>query len=137
MAVPENCATFFSSCADKFKNMSWDMFWKMLIATDSNGCPAIRVTGVSGGGGGGAVTLPSAVRVVSRTVDAVAGNKTVASGARSVTIELSGDFVGSLLGDSAVVPGASYNFAVQQNDDVLGVIAYVITSGSVTITKIV
>ena len=137
MAVPESCATFFSSCADKFKNMSWDMFWKMLIATDSNGCPAIRVTGISGGGSGGAVTLPSTVRTVSRTVDAVSGNKTVASGSRSVTIELSNDFVGSLLGDNTVIPGASYNFAVQQNDDVLGAIAYVVTSGSVTITKIV
>lgn len=137
MAVPENCATFFSSCADKFKNMSWDIFWKMLIGTDENGCPAIRVTGISGGGGGGAVTLPSSVRVVTRTVDSVAGSKTITSGSRSVTIELSNDFVGSLLGDNTVIAGASYNFAVQQNDDVLGAIAYVITSGSVTITKIV
>lgn len=43
--APNICPGFFSSCADKFKNMSFDMFWKWLIEEDINGCPAVRVTG--------------------------------------------------------------------------------------------
>lgn len=135
MAYPEDCPSWFD-CTDERRNLPTDLVLRQMIVADENGCPALR-TSSGGGGGAGAVTLPSTVRTVTRTVDAVAGNKTVTQGARSVTIELSGDFVGSLLGDNTVIPGASYNFAVQQNDDVLGVIAYVITSGSVTITKIV
>ena len=135
---PNDCESFFT-CEDgkKSKNLTWDQFWKFLIGTDANGCPVVKTSSSGGGGGGGAVTLPQTIRTVTRTVDAVAGNKTVNSGARSVTIELSNDFVGSLLGDNTVTPGGIYNFAVNQNDDVLGAIAYVITSGSVTITKIV
>lgn len=133
---PNDCPSWFD-CTPERKDLTTDLVLRQMIVEDENGCPALRTTSSGGGGVGGAVTLPSAVRTVTRTVDSVAGSKTVPQGARSVTIELSGDFVGSLLGDNTVVPGASYNFAVQQNDDVLGVIAYEITSGSVTITKIV
>lgn len=144
MAFPDDCTSFFT-CEDgkKSKDLTWDQFWKFLIGSDSNGCPVLRTDATGGGGGGGAVTLPSTTRTVSRTVVTGAGAGSVASGARSVTIELSNDFAGSLLGDAdinnggTVIPGASYNFAVSQNDDVLGAIGYILTSGKITITKIV
>lgn len=40
-----NCPGFFSDCSDFFKQMTWGLFWKWLIDSDPNGCPAVRVTG--------------------------------------------------------------------------------------------
>lgn len=83
----------------------------------------------------GSFTASSTQRTVTRTSDAVAHSSSVAAGARSVSIETSSDFTGSILGVAASGDRV-YDFAVQQNDDTLGAIAYVITTGSIIITKI-
>lgn len=64
------------------------------------------------------------------------GSGTVAAGARSVSFETSSDFSGTILGVAAQ-PDRVYDFAVQQNDDTLGAIAYNVSTGSMIITKIV
>ena len=136
--IPESCATFFSSCADKFKNMSWDMFWKMLIATDANGCPAVRTTAVISGPI--AFTPSSNERPPSRVIVSAVGAGSVPAGARSINIELSSDFTGSLDGDDTITgmltPGGSYNWAVNQNDDFLGELNYEILTGRIAIQKV-
>lgn len=78
--------------------------------------------------------LSSTERTPTRASVAVSGS--VAAGARSVSMETSSDFSGTILGFTAQ-PDRVYDFAVQQNDDTLGAIAYVITTGSIIITKIV
>lgn len=46
MAFPNDCESFFT-CADgkKSKDLTWASFWKFLIGSDDNGCPAVKVTG--------------------------------------------------------------------------------------------
>lgn len=125
----ENCPSFFD--CDKAKGMSLEQVIKDMIIDDGNGCPVWR--GTSGGGGGGGST--STQRTPSRTKVTASG--AVAAGARSVTLEFSLDFVGSVLGSSDITPGGSLSFSVNQNDDTLGAIAYTITAGHIIINKVV
>lgn len=127
------CNNWFDCQDERTRNLGFEQAFKLLFTKDANGCPSLRTSGAGGGGGGGAVTLPSTARVPSRTVVTTSGS--VAAGARSVALELSSDFVGSILGDNTVIAGAIYPFVVYQNDDTLAAIAYTITSGSITISK--
>lgn len=71
----------------------------------------------------------------SKTTESTAGAGSVASGAKSVTIITSTDFVGTLLGDTATADSV-YTFAVQGNN-ILNSIDFNITAGSLQILKIV
>lgn len=83
----------------------------------------------------GAVTLPSTVRTPSVTNVGV-GAGSVAAGAKSVIIVTSEDFTGTILGVTAN-PNTAYSFAVNQNDDTLAIIAYVVSTGSIIINKVI
>lgn len=87
-------------------------------------------------GTGGGISLSSTTRTPSRTVISAGATGSIAAGARSMTIELSTDFVGSLLGDNTVIAGGIYNLAVNQNNDVIGAVAWTRTAGSLTVTRL-
>lgn len=82
-----------------------------------------------------AVTLPSTARTPSVTnIGVSVGN--IAGGAKSVIILTSEDFSGSILGVTAN-PNTAYSFAVNQNDDTLAAIAYVVSVGSIIVNKVI
>lgn len=80
----------------------------------------------------GTFSPSSTQRTQTRTLNAVIAASSVAAGARSVTIETSEDFTGTILGVTAQ-PSRIYEWTANQNDDTLGAIAYQITAGSVII----
>lgn len=137
-----DCNSWFDCGDEKKQNLGWFQILKLLITKDSNGCPTLRTTGSGGSGSGGAVTLPSTTRSATRTIISAAGAGSVPAGARSITIELSSDFTGTIDGDTTsaggmLTPGASYNWAISQNDDKLGAIGFNITTGKIAIQKVV
>lgn len=81
--------------------------------------------------------IPAAVeRVASAAV--VTSSGSVAAGAQSVGFLLSADFTGTIAGAST--PGTNYTVVgpfVAKGADTLGAIAYVVTTGSLTILKTV
>lgn len=129
-----SCTSWFDCSDGKNNNLGLDQVIKLLIDVDENGCPVFRTSTSSGGGTSGAVTLPSTSRIPSRALVSVDGF--VSAGSRSVTLETSSDFMGTILGVVAQASGF-YTYAVNQNNDTIGEIAYTISSGSITINKIV
>jgi len=79
------------------------------------------------------VSIATTTETPSKTT--VIADGTVASGAKSVTFITSSDFTGSILGDTAQA-SAAYLFTASLNNT-LGALAYVITTGSIEILKIV
>ena len=83
----------------------------------------------------GTFTAQSTQRAVVRTLDASGVPNTIPAGHKSVTIETSGDFAGTIQGVVATASNA-YTFKVDLNNDTLGPISYNATSGSVIVTTI-
>lgn len=134
MAEPgdNTCQSYFDCGDEKTRNLSLQQIIMKAMGKTSAGCAALRVIASITG----SFTASSTQRTVTRTVDSTVHASAVAAGARSVTIETSDTFTGTILG-AAAEPSRAYTFAVNQNDDTLGAIAYEITAGSITITKIV
>lgn len=126
--IPESCATFFSSCADKFKNMTWDMFWKMLIGTDTNGCPAVRVMGTLNAELTPATpvqrTLPAS------TSNAASGN--VPAGAKWINFVTSSDWSGNING-SDYPAGFGMMYPPLPNGDTYPSVAWTRTTGTIRV----
>lgn len=134
MAEPgdNTCQSYFDCGDEKTRNLSLQQIIMKAMGKTAAGCAALRVIASISG----SFTASSTQRVVTRTVDSTVHTTSVTAGARSVTIETSDTFTGTILGAAAEASRA-YTFAVNQNDDTLGAIGYEITAGSVTITKIV
>lgn len=134
MAEPgdNTCESYFECGDEKTRNLSLQQIFMKLIGKTAAGCAAMRVIASISG----SFTASSTQRTASRSVDSTVHSTSVPAGARSVTIETDENFTGTILG-AAAVANRAYTFAVSQNDDTLGAIAYEITAGSVTITKIV
>lgn len=128
----QECESYFDCGDEKTRNLSLQQIIMKLIGKTAAGCAALRVIASISG----SFTASSTQRTVTRTVDSTVHSDSVAAGARSVTIETSDTFTGTILGAAADASRA-YTFAVNQNDDTLGAITYEITAGSITITKIV
>lgn len=136
MAEPgdNTCQSYFDCGDEKTRNLSIQQILMKLVGKTAAGCAALRVLATFSGTV--TATPPSTQRTVSRTQDTTIHSSSVAAGARSVSIETSDTFTGTILGVAAQ-QSRVYDFAVQQNDDTLGAIAYEITAGSIIITKIV
>ncbi len=109
--------------------LSDSMLWRKLLRRTGN-CFSLAVSAVVTG----TFSPSSTQRTQTRTLNSTIAASSVAAGARSVTIETSEDFTGTILGVIAQ-PSRIYEFEAKQNDDTLGTIAYVITAGSVIIGK--
>lgn len=125
--MADECNSWFD-CSNLKSSLSPEQLFKLLITKGDNDCPSLRIAGTF------TSSASSTRRTPSRTL--VTSSGAVAAGSRSVSLETSDDFVGTILGVSAN-PSTVYNYAVNQNDDDLDAIAYVITSGSIIINKIV
>lgn len=79
------------------------------------------------------ITIPSITETPSKITVTLSG--TIPSGTRSVTLITSPDFTGSMLGDTAQASSA-YSYTASGNNT-LGIIDYVITTGSIEILKTV
>jgi hypothetical protein len=117
-----SCGDFFDCEKNKY---SLEQVIKLMITTDDNGCPVMKVKEAASGVG--AQRTPSRKKVSS--------NGSVVAGAKSVTFETDADFVGTIMGEAAQA-NSWYNFSAQGNDT-LAAMAYTITSGSIYINKIV
>lgn len=130
------CPSWFNCSDEKRQNLSLLQIIKLLIVgVGDDDCPALNVTGTINA----ETTATSTERIPTRTLDDTvdaSNTKTIAAGARSVTIETSEDFTGEILGVTAQ-PNRVYPFEVKQNDDTLGIITYKLTAGSVIIGKLV
>ena len=122
-----NCPDEIQDC--DLGSMTVEQLFRKLLRADGS-CFSLKTdTNVTG-----TFSLSSTQRTATRTSVAVSGS--VALGSRSISIETSSDFAGTILGVTAQADRV-YEFAVNQNDDTLGAIAYTLTAGSIIITKIV
>jgi len=124
------CANEIQDC--DLSQLTFEQLFRKLLRLDGN-CLSLNI---GAGSISGEFTPSSTQRTVTRTVDSTIHSSSIVAGARSVSIETSGDFTGTILGASASADRV-YDFAAQQNDDTLGAISYQITAGSIIITKIV
>lgn len=124
------CSNWFNCSDEKRQNLSLLQIIKLLIVgVGDDDCPALKVTGSI------TAETTSTQRVPTRTLDSTIHSAVIAAGARSVTIETSSDFAGTILGVAAQ-PDRIYPFEVKQNDDTIGAIAYEITGGSIIIGRL-
>jgi len=123
-----NCPDEIQDC--DLGSMTVEQLFRKLLRADGS-CLALNI---GAGAISGDFTPSSTQRTVTRTSVAVSGS--IALGSRSVSMETSSDFAGTILGVTAQADRV-YEFAVNQNDDTLGAIAYTLTAGSIIITKIV
>lgn len=114
-----NCSNEINDC--DLGSMTFEQLFRKLLRKNGD-CLSLSTGSVYG-----------SQRDVTRTLDNTVHSSFVEAGARSVSIETSSDFTGTILGVSAQ-PDRVYDFA---DIDTIGEIDYKITSGSIIITKIV
>lgn len=82
----------------------------------------------------GTVSITSPQFTLTPTRVQASVSTTISAGFRSVTIETSSNFVGSILG-TTVDPSTSYTYSTDQLNNVMGAINIAVTTGSVYINK--
>ena len=118
-----NCTEEINDC--EIQQFSLEQLFRKLLRKTGN-CIGLSVSGT--------FAPSSSVRTPSRSSKS-AGSYSTTAGARAITFETDSSFSGTILGVAAQ-PDRIYEFKVNQNNDFLASIAYVVTTGNVIVGEL-